>query len=261
MSPVPVPLSAFVGAAAAATAVLCAGRSGTSGRARLPSTRRGTPGRDPAPGLATARAARPAPRLPPPVAVAVAAIATWLLAGPRTGPALALGVGLATHRALRALPSRAATEQDRARAAAVPLLADIVAACLAAGTTMDAALAAAAAATSGPLAVDVSAAVRAMRVGLPPALAWAPLLDPDRPAAVRAFARAVARATEHGAAPASLLRTVADDTRAAARHAGEVAARRAAVAAVLPLGCCFLPAFVLLGVVPLLAGMAAVVPR
>ena len=37
----------------------------------------------------------------------------------------------------------------------------------------------------------------------------------------------------------------------------EAAARRASVAAVLPLGLCFLPAFVLAGVVPLVAGLLA----
>ena len=68
--------------------------------------------------------------------------------------------------------------------------------------------------------------------------------------------RALARSAT-GAAPAALLRAVADDADAAARAAAEAAARRAAVTAVLPLGLCFLPAFVLLGIVPLVAGLLA----
>jgi pilus assembly protein TadC len=83
------------------------------------------------------------------------------------------------------------------------------------------------------------------------------LLAPGGPAPVRAFATALVRCAESGAAPAAVLRAVADDARAAARTAGEAAARRAAAAAVLPLGLCFLPAFVLAGVVPLVAGLLA----
>ncbi len=189
------------------------------------------------------------------VASASAALGAWLLAGPRAGPVAAIAVVVGTTRLFAALPARAAAERDRACAAAVPLAADLVAACLVAGADPDAALDAAYAATSGPLADDLAAAARATRLGVPPRLAWAPLLAPGRLPPIRALARTLVRADGSGAPPAALLRAVADDARAAARHDGEVAARRAAVAAVLPLGLCFLPAFVLLGIVPLVAGL------
>jgi len=194
--------------------------------------------------------------VPPPVAVASAAVAAYLAAGPRAGLAVAPAVAFGAHRLLAALPTRADAERDRARAAAVPLLADLVAACVAAGAPVDAALAAAAHAVGPPLGDEVARAVRAARLGASAPTAWAPLLGAERPPPVRAFARAVVRA-EAGAAPAVLLRAVADDARAAARTAGEVAARRAGVLAVLPLGLCFLPAFVLVGVVPLVATLVA----
>jgi Flp pilus assembly protein TadB len=110
-----------------------------------------------------------------------------------------------------------------------------------------------------PLADDLRAAVRATRLGVPPRVAWAPLLVPGNPPPVRALARAVVRSTDTGSAPAAILRTVADDARAAARSAADVAARRAGVVAVLPLGLCFLPAFVLLGVVPLVVSLVGAV--
>ncbi|MCW2777557.1 MAG: hypothetical protein JWN17_1282, partial [Frankiales bacterium] len=49
---------------------------------------------------------------------------------------------------------------------------------------------------------------------------------------------------------------LAADARAEARSAAEQRARRAGVLAVAPLGLCFLPAFVLLGVVPVVVGLA-----
>jgi hypothetical protein len=53
-----------------------------------------------------------------------------------------------------------------------------------------------------------------------------------------------------------LLRALADDERDQARWAAEAAAQRAGVRAVGPLVACFLPAFVLVGVVPLVVGVA-----
>jgi pilus assembly protein TadC len=191
----------------------------------------------------------------PAFAATAAALAGLAVAGPRTGPLLAAALAAGTFRLARALPTRAAADRDRACAAVVPLLADLVGACLAAGTTLDAALDAAALATPGPLADEIAAAVRSVRLGVPSRVAWAPLLDPDRPPPVRALGRALARSADSGSAPAALLRALADDARTAARTAGDLAARRAAVLAVLPLGLCFLPAFVLLGIVPLVAGL------
>ena len=49
---------------------------------------------------------------------------------------------------------------------------------------------------------------------------------------------------------------MAADVRAEYRSAAEQAARRVGVLAVAPLGLCFLPAFVLLGVVPVVVGLA-----
>jgi Flp pilus assembly protein TadB len=228
-------------------------RPPTPGPAPTPAPPPSGPGEPPRAGTPRSRG----PRL----ASAAAALGTGLLAGPRAGPPLALAVAIGTTRLFATLPARAAAERDRACAAAVPLVADLVAACLLAGAPLDAALDAACAAAQGPLADDLGAAARAARLGVPPRVAWAPLLAPERPPAVRALARPLVRAAGSAVPPAALLRTVADDTRAAARNAGEVAARRAAVAAVLPLGTCFLPAFVLVGIVPLVAGLVAAATR
>jgi len=94
---------------------------------------------------------------------------------------------------------------------------------------------------------------RALALGASPAAAWAPYLD--GPAALRTMAVVMSRASISGASPAAMLDALAVDQRERQRLAGEAAARRAGVAMVAPLGLCFLPAFVLLGVVPLVAGL------
>jgi hypothetical protein len=69
--------------------------------------------------------------------------------------------------------------------------------------------------------------------------------------------RALARATTTGAPLAAGVRELAAEMRERARWAALEQARRAGVRAVGPLAACFLPAFVLLGVVPVVAGVAA----
>ncbi|ARD42433.1 hypothetical protein [Actinomyces gaoshouyii] len=59
---------------------------------------------------------------------------------------------------------------------------------------------------------------------------------------------------EDGASPSSLLSCTAASIRAGRRAADEEAAERLAVRLVIPLGLCHLPAFVLLGIVPVVAG-------
>ena len=64
------------------------------------------------------------------------------------------------------------------------------------------------------------------------------------------------RAHHSGAALTDVLVHLADDRRRALRTDAQAAAERAGIAIVLPLGACFLPAFVLVGVVPVVAGFA-----
>lgn len=69
--------------------------------------------------------------------------------------------------------------------------------------------------------------------------------------AVPAFGRAVARAVDGGAPLAEALERIAQDQRARHRADAMAAAARVGVHAVGPLALCFLPAFVLIGVLPL----------
>jgi hypothetical protein len=67
---------------------------------------------------------------------------------------------------------------------------------------------------------------------------------------------AVSRASATGAPLAAAMRELAADERERARWAATEQARVAGVRAVGPLAACFLPAFVLVGVVPVVAGVA-----
>jgi pilus assembly protein TadC len=64
------------------------------------------------------------------------------------------------------------------------------------------------------------------------------------------------RAALSGAPVADVLSRLADDARREVRASSTAAARRVGVQAVAPLGLCFLPAFVFLGIIPVVAGLA-----
>ena len=99
----------------------------------------------------------------------------------------------------------------------------------------------------------LSSAARLAMLGAPVETAWSNCLADPRWAPI---ARAVIRAHHSGAALTDVLVHLADDRRRALRTDAQAAAERAGIAIVLPLGACFLPAFVLVGVVPVVAGFA-----
>lgn len=93
-----------------------------------------------------------------------------------------------------------------------------------------------------------------LRLGVDPVSVWAELAGHE---ALGPLGVALRRATESGAPVVEALGRLAEDLRASRRAAVEVRVRRIEVRAAVPLGVCLLPAFVLLAVVPLVAGSAA----
>jgi Flp pilus assembly protein TadB len=146
-----------------------------------------------------------------------------------------------------------AVRRERARAAAqLPVAADLLSAALRAGAAPDVAAAVVGAAIGGPVGDRLVLVARALRIGLPPTEAWARLTAvPD---AERISAAAV-RSAERGTALTIALDRLADDLRAARAAQAEAAARRVGVLGVLPLGLCFLPAFLLTSVVPVVTAI------
>lgn len=144
---------------------------------------------------------------------------------------------------------------DRERVAAdLPFATDLMVACLQAGQPVSAATEIAAAAVGGPLGQRLTWVSGQLRLGADPEPAWMALA---REPSMGPLARAMSRAAQSGAPVADVLTRLADDARQASRTASLAAARKVGVQAVAPLGLCFLPAFVLLGIIPVVAGLAA----
>jgi pilus assembly protein TadC len=178
-----------------------------------------------------------------------------LLAGFASGLVFGCAVGSAATFVLlrRGARSGHSPAQGGSVGRQLPAALDLLAACLAAGAAPAQALAAVGEAFDGEVGTMLSAVARLEMLGAPVETAWASCLRDPRWAPI---ARAVIRAHHSGAALTDVLVHLADDRRRALRTDAQAAAERAGIAIVLPLGACFLPAFVLVGVVPVVAGFA-----
>lgn len=136
----------------------------------------------------------------------------------------------------------------------LPFAADLMTACLLAGCPVSSATEIAADAIGGPLGRRLAWVSTQLRLGADAEPTWA-LLSKDP--ALGQLSRTMIRATQSGTPVADALTRLADDARDASRAAAAAAARRVGVKAVAPLGLCFLPAFVLLGIVPVVADLAS----
>ena len=168
-------------------------------------------------------------------------------AGAVAGGVLAVGV----ERVLRA---RAPDEEAVDRALLVrdlPAACDLLGVCLSAGLPVEGALEAVGAALGGPLGGQLRSVAALSRLGADPRRAWS-----EVPAELAGLGRVLVRAGESGATVAGSLRSLAAESRASARAATQAAVQRAGVWVLAPLGACFLPAFVCLGVAPLVLGIA-----
>ncbi|MFC4010904.1 type II secretion system F family protein [Nonomuraea purpurea] len=147
--------------------------------------------------------------------------------------------------------------QDRHRIATdLPFAADLMTACLLAGRPVSAATEIAANAVGGPLGDRLTWVSSQLRLGADPDPTWSHLAkDP----ATAQLSRAMSRAAQSGAPVADVLTRLADDAREKARAASVASARSVGIKAVAPLGLCFLPAFVLLGIIPVVAGLASTI--
>ncbi|PZR51790.1 secretion system protein [Xylanimonas oleitrophica] len=132
----------------------------------------------------------------------------------------------------------------------VPVVLELLAAALRSGAGVPRALQAVATATGGEEGAALAATAAALRMGAAWDDAWRDA--PDRLAVV---GRALRPAWVEGAAPGEALRAAGDEALRTRRDAARTAAGRLAVQLVLPLGACFLPAFVLVGLVPVLLGL------
>jgi pilus assembly protein TadC len=195
---------------------------------------------------------RPPRSLPVRLVALVGGGGVALLVGGWWGAALGVASWLAVRQLVPRLESAAARRRRRALAAQAPDVLDLLVACLASGSTVPAAVEATAAAVAAPAADVLGVVAAQLRLGADPVAAWAPVAA-EPPFA--ALAASVARSADSGAALADALADAADELRARRRSEVESAARRIGVRLTAPLGLAFLPAFVLLGIVPVVASL------
>ena len=215
------------------------------------------------------------PPRPRPVTVSVAAVARgdagagrtsllpWLLAGLAGAATVAVlrgPVGLCAGGAVAVLCWRRLVRLEgaaarRERAAVVrdlPHLVGLLASVLRTGAAPEEAVRTVVAALPGPAADRLGVVPERLAVGLDPVRVWSDLAaDPG----LAPLGRALARSAATGAPVAAVVSRLADDLRDDSRSRVEEQARAVGVRAAVPLGLCLLPSFLLLGIVPLVAGL------
>lgn len=194
------------------------------------------------------------PQLPMPLIAAVSlAVGVVMIIGSTLGLLLGLGSGFIAFRLFGRLESRSDRERSQALSAQMPIVCDLLAATLASGASMTSAVDAVRHAVGEPAAQTLARVDRALVLGTPMAQVWS--TAHAEPAFAR-IAAAFERSSQSGAPVAELLIGVASDERRTKRRTVEVAARGAGVRSVMPLAACYLPAFMLMGVIPVVASMA-----
>ena len=208
------------------------------------------PPRRRAPG-SPARTSGPPDWLLPVAAALGAGSAAALFVGGSRGVLLGLGASVAAGLWVRRLETPAARRRRERLEADLPHAVDLLAACLAAGSAPGQAVSEVAAALDGPLHVELTLVGARLRLGTDPVTVWREVAAHPQ---LGRLGRSLARVAETGASVADATSRLADDLRRDARARVEERARAVGVKAALPLGVCLLPAFVLVGVVPLVVG-------
>jgi pilus assembly protein TadC len=104
----------------------------------------------------------------------------------------------------------------------------------------------------GPATARLAEVVPRLRLGLDPMTVWG---EVARDPALGRLGSAMARAHRTGAPVVRTVERLAEELARSARAEVEDRARAVGVKAAVPLGLCLLPAFVLIGIVPVVAGL------
>ncbi|WP_405518087.1 type II secretion system F family protein [Streptomyces canus] len=181
--------------------------------------------------------------------------AGWVLVGGTAGFVVGLVVAAGLWRwRLRQAAGVGAEEADAREAARqLPLAADLLAACIAAGAGPVVAAQAVGEALGGPVGEGLARGAAEVRLGGEPGEAWRRLASTP---GAGALARLLERADVTGVPAAGPVAALAADARADWGRTATARARRAAVLVTAPVGLCFLPAFIAVGVLPIVIGLA-----
>ena len=222
-------------------------------------------------GLAVVFLGAPRPRPDPARAVADTADRDWLRRGrwlwaASAGSAcwsfrpgwggLVVGVVVAVlvgRYAARAEPAEARRRREELRAD-LPVLVLLLGTTLRAGAAPAEAVRRACAALPGAAAERLSPVPDRLALGTDPVAVWEQVA---RDSELAPLGRAMSRAQRSGAPVAATVERLADELAASGRAEIEDRARAVGVKAAVPLGVCLLPSFLLLGIVPMVAGLVS----
>ncbi|GAA2507694.1 type II secretion system F family protein [Streptomyces gobitricini] len=187
------------------------------------------------------------------VAPAGAAVSGWILFGGVAGCAVG-AVGAYGVRRWQRRPRPAGEEDAEAVARGLPMAADLLAACLSAGAGPREAAEAVGDSLGGPVGDRLAKAAAELRLGGEPSEVWGrfggiPGAGP--------LARCLERAAASGAPAAEAVSRLAAGLRADQARRATARAQRAQVLITAPVGLCFLPAFLAVGVAPVVIGLAS----
>ncbi|MFD7628748.1 type II secretion system F family protein [Streptomyces sp. NPDC059851] len=181
-------------------------------------------------------------------------LAVWVLIGGVLGVLAGCAAGAGAWWLRRRLPDRPAEAAAQEVERQLPFAADLLAACLAAGAGPVEAAEAVGESLGGPVGERLALAGAEVRLGGEPGAAWGRLA---RIPGAEALAACLERAARTGAPAADPVARLATALREERSRQATARAQRAAVLVTAPVGLCFLPAFLAVGVAPVVIGMAS----
>ncbi|MFJ9802586.1 type II secretion system F family protein [Streptomyces wuyuanensis] len=189
------------------------------------------------------------------VAPVMAVIGGWFLAGGIAGGLLGLAGAYGLRRWHRGRArDRVAGATESMAAEQLPLAAELLAACVSAGAGPREAALAVGQSLGGPVGERLARTAAELRLGSEPTRAWGRF--GELPGAA-GLARCLERAAASGAPAAEPVARLAAGLRAERARIAASRAQRAQVLVTAPVGLCFLPAFLAIGVAPVVIGLAA----
>lgn len=192
-------------------------------------------------------------RLKPVLAVS-SGLGAWLFVGGVGGLAAAVVTALVAWRVLGRAEAPGARRRREELARDLPAAVHLIGACLAGGAPPGHALGLVAAAMGGAVGEELLVLHHRLELGADPIDVWRDVAEHPQ---LAPLGRVLARAHESGASVRVAVERLAEELRDGALHDAQARARTVEVRSAAPLGLCFLPAFVLVGVVPLVAGIFA----
>lgn len=188
------------------------------------------------------------------VAALGAAVAVLVVVPGATGLALSVLVGSVVWWRSRRWESSAVRDRRARLEAELPHVVDLLTAALGAGAAPSSALSLVAEVVDEGMAAELRAWTTRLTLGADPVTVWAAMAGHPQ---LGRLGVTLHRSAESGAPVAAALLRLSEDLRERRRAAVEERVRQVEVRAAVPLGVCLLPAFVLVGVVPLVAGAAS----